>query len=1055
MFIRLSSRAVLRFDQQAGAAGLFLGSGKAHFLNRQDGITPRIETNVVSAAVRGTEFVVDAEPETTTIAVLEGSVEAINQYGSALIGPGEQAITIRGSAPIKSVLISPANAVQWTASVPVVFDWSIYGANQETEDLVKDHDYSAALERIRATPSMTTNAKLLEAELLLSLGQIDEASRILAQQDWQGLSAQGQSHLNALRSLIALTRNDLAGAQASADQALAQDASYSGALLALSYVQQANKDLEAARDTLQRAYAIDPDQPLLAARLAEIKLGFGDTRGAQRLITQALSIAPSDSYAITVQGFINLFNNELDAARVNFELASKIDPASGLPLLGLGLTKIHAGDFGAGKTEIERAVHLEPTRAIYRSYLGKAFFELDHEERAAREYEEAIRLDPNDPTPFLYRGFYQLSKNRLVDALADVEHSFALNNNRAIFRSSLLLDQDLAVRSAGLSKIFTQLGFSQSAQLEAVNALSKDATNFSAHRLLADSRKEIFYADASLSEQRIADLLAPLSFNLFSSLGGQASLNEYDALFDQSEHRTFIEAEYDQGADRLATTATHSGKTAKMGYAMAASTAMGDGSKSGNYNRDSRLDAALRFQVAPDQRLLLDAHGIYNKVVDYGAEPQEVEFNLGGGGIGYNYRFDANSTVLIDTSATRQRLLQSSFDATRTVDSTQIFEGVEDTLLDDLFLDQMLNEYVTAVRGGAQYIFQSERFSSVAGFQLLHQDPDRNEDSVITEDSLDELGGFGLRLLSASSTSVDSNDFYLYPTFHVLPWLDLTAGIVYTDLENEEREVPPFIEGSSSQTKWSPKTGITARPFTNLTLRTAYFESLQKSSLEDQISIEPTLIGGITQRFNDLSGTQSRNYGVGADYKIAAETYFGAEYLRRHLTQPQVSANTEIVTDIDNQEQYTNIAIDERYDLHLNQDFIRTYVYQVFSPSLVGTLDYRYAYEDLTDPDIGNSLEMQRAAAQLRYFASNGVFTFGRTAWLQQHGVDNPFLDGNTESATLLDAGIGYRLPNRRGIVQFEVLNITDQDFNFDQSRGFQEFVSSGWGLRLVAAVNF
>lgn len=94
MFIRLSSRASLKFDNSNSQASLILEDGKAHFFNRASGQLPKIETSVVSAAIRGTEFVVDAQHDSTTIAVIEGSVDAHNTYGSALLGSGEQAVTL-------------------------------------------------------------------------------------------------------------------------------------------------------------------------------------------------------------------------------------------------------------------------------------------------------------------------------------------------------------------------------------------------------------------------------------------------------------------------------------------------------------------------------------------------------------------------------------------------------------------------------------------------------------------------------------------------------------------------------------------------------------------------------------------------------------------------------------------------------------------------------------------------------------------------------------------------------------------------------------------------
>ncbi len=66
-----------------------------------------------------------------------------------------------------------------------------------------------------------------------------------------------------------------------------------------------------------------------------------------------------------------------------------------------------------------------------------------------------------DPTPWFYDAILKQSVNRPVEALQDIQKSIELNDNRAVYRSQLLLDQDLAARSASLGQIFNNLGFQQ------------------------------------------------------------------------------------------------------------------------------------------------------------------------------------------------------------------------------------------------------------------------------------------------------------------------------------------------------------------------------------------------------------------------------------------------------------------------------------------------------------------------------------------------------------------------------------------------------------------
>ncbi len=1063
MFVRLSSKASLRFDRSRAAnlqGSVFLESGKGHFLNREplDGL--QVQTAVVSAAIRGTEFVIEASSQAATISVIEGAVDAENKFGRVALQSSEQATTLKGKAPVKALTFSPADAVQWTAEVPVILDWDLYeqssalrGHIRSVAEHAQAGELSSALKSLRQLPKSPARG-LLETDLLIAMGQIDEASTLALSETFETTALTGHAHAQC--ALLALARNDINRAADEMVQARAHSAGGIGVALASSLVLQSRKDLNGALAAIQDGLSAHPGNPGLLARKSELELGFGQRDEALVDAEKSLQGDPRNGYAQAVLGFIKLMQGQTAEARSAFEAAQASAPGSGLPFLGLGLTKIHDGDLSAGKVDLQRAVHLEPSRAVFRSYLGKAFFELEDEKLSKREYDEAIRLDPNDPTPYLYRGFYQISQNRLVDALGDIETSFAKNDNRAVFRSSLLLDEDSAVRSAGLSKVFTELGFTEAGRIEAIQALNADPSNFSAHRLLADSQSALFYADATLSERRIADLLAPISFNLFSALGGQASLNEYDSLFDQSLHRSGLNLRYDESSDAFIGEVSNSGKSGNLGYAVSAASIYGHGSKSKDYLRDYRADAALRYQLQPNHRLLLDAHGFFrqDRSVAFESAEDTTELDSGGVNFGYSFRAGPGLTILSELAVSRERLLTSSFPSERSIDSVQIFEGVEDSLVDDLILDQRTREYVTAFRQGSQALYRADPFSIVFGYQVLHETPNRSESSLVVDDSLGELTDQGLLLSSMSSPELTATDIYLYPTFHLASWLDLTAGVTRTDLETA-REVSPFFEDTDSQGRWNPKVGITAKPFPGLTLRGAYFENLRKSSLEDQISLEPTLVSGISQRFNDLSGTRSRNFGLGLNYKTPGATYIGGEYIRRYPTERIANASTALVTDFDAEDQYVALQQDPIAENHVEQDLARAYIYQVLSPSLVATLDYAYATEELTDQDLFSDFLAHTAAAQLRYFHPCGAFLFSRATWRKQSGVNDALLGDGQAIGWMLDAGIGYRLPHRRGTLTFEVLNLNDENAVFDQTRGFEDYIPNERAFRLSANLNF
>jgi tetratricopeptide (TPR) repeat protein len=165
-------------------------------------------------------------------------------------------------------------------------------------------------------------------------------------------------------------------------------------------------------------------------------------------------------------GFSYLTQIKIRDAKNAFEKAIELDQAAPLPRLGLGLAKIRHGDLKAGREEIEIAASLDPDNSLIRSYLGKAFYEEKRDKLAKNQFAMAKELDPNDPTPWFYDAIRKQSINRPVEALYDLQKSIELNDNRAVYRSKLMLDSDFAARSSSLARIYNNLGFQQRGLVE-------------------------------------------------------------------------------------------------------------------------------------------------------------------------------------------------------------------------------------------------------------------------------------------------------------------------------------------------------------------------------------------------------------------------------------------------------------------------------------------------------------------------------------------------------------------------------------------------------------
>src|SRR4029079_13333753 len=286
------------------------------------------------------------------------------------------------------------------------------------------------------------------------------------------------------------------------------------ARLALSYALQANVQLEAARDEMLEAVADHPAQAGALARLAELELSLGYVDRASKAARRAATLAPDDARPNTVLGYAALARTDTKGAKVAFERAISLEPGSPLARLGLGLARIREGHLAEGRHEIEIAAALNPEDPILRSYLGKAYFDEKRDDLAAREFERAKQLDPLDPTPWFYQAIAEQTINRPIEALEDLQGSIDRSGNRAVYRSRLLVDDDLAARGAKLSRVYEDLGFEQLALLEGWKSLDADPVNHSAHRLLSDNYLALpSHQIARDSELLQSQLLQPLNIN--------------------------------------------------------------------------------------------------------------------------------------------------------------------------------------------------------------------------------------------------------------------------------------------------------------------------------------------------------------------------------------------------------------------------------------------------------------------------------------------------------------------------------------------------------------
>ena len=998
-FLRLGQNTTIRFYEPERERNFLLDllDGAAYFISR----TPKsfnCTTPYMNAGVEGTEFLLAVGNGKTFLSVFEGTVLAGNSQGALRVAGGQSAVAEEGKPPVVRIVARPRDAVQWTLYYPPVLPPGPPGIPGE---------WQARVSR------------------LLAVGRVDEAGAEIGE---VLKKAPDDSTALALQSVIAVAQNEKEKSRALARKAVEADPRSVSARIALSYSQQAGFDLAGARASVEEAVRLEPGNALAWARLSELRMSFGNLDEALVAANRAAGLDPGLARAHSVLGFAYLAQVRLKASREAFEKAIVLDQADPLPRLGLGLARIREGDLAGGRTEIEIAASLAPNHSLVRSYLGKAYYEEKRDKPASSQLGMAKELDPNDPTPWFYDAIRKQTLNRPVEALQDLQRSISLNDNRAVYRSRLLLDDDLAARSASLGRIYDDLGFRQLALVEGWKSVNTDPANHSAHRFLADSyialpRHEI----ARVSELLQSQLLQPLNVNpvqpslaqknlsILEGAGPSSpSFNEFNPLF--LRNRIALQASGVAGSrDTFGEEVVLSGLRDRFSYSLGQFHFRTDGFRENDdqtqniYNVFTQASISHKTSVLAEYRQFNSSHG--DLELDFLTDDffRNIRYSdrYKGGRIGVHHAF-APGSDLIGTAVYELHKY-----STQLSDQFPIDAGVNL----NLDVNDRTADHVADVE--LQQILRRGRYHLVAGAGYLHI----NRDATSTLST-----SFDPPILPPDvfteplNSTVQHTNAYLYLNVRFPESATWTLG-GSADFFRESSDV----SNARDRNQFNPKIGVTWTPRPGTTVRGAVFRVLRRTLPFTSQTIEPTQVAGFNQFYDDYGGTDAWMYGAGADQKFTDTLFAGLEYSQRDLDVPITVTAQEGQTSL------------RRFDWTERQG--RAYVNWAPDPRLALSVDYMYERQDREASQV-KEVKTHRVPLSARFFHPSGAFATVTGSWFDQSGeffrigqaptVDTP--EAGSDRFWIFDASAGYRLPNRLGIVSVEGKNLFDRSFQYQDT---------------------
>ncbi len=990
--IRLNNDSVMRLDQRTTitiprseenkiTALIELIKGAIHIITR----TPlpfKVRTPFLNAGVEGTEFSIEVEDDHARIVIFEGRVSASNEHGAVILTGHEAAVAYQHRPPLKEIIARPLDAVQWALYYPAIIGHS------------------------RNQRAVETNDRLKQAEYLLSVGQADEAraviKRVLADDP-------DNSEALALKSIIAIVQNDKERALELAHQAVQHDNLSAPARLALSYAQQAAFDIDAALASVKQAINLDPLNALIWARLSELQMSVGELDQALESAQEAVNLNPLIAKTQTVLGFAYLLKINTQAAQSIFHEAILLDQADPMPRLGLGLALIREGQLEAGRIELEIAASLDPGNSLIRSYLGKAYFEEKRYSLAETQFELAKALDPRDPTPWFYDAIQKQTQNRPIEALQDIQKSIELNDNRAVYRSKLLLDQDQAGRGSSLARIYDNLGFDKRAIMETAQSLAFDPSNHSAHRFLADTYARVPRHEAArVSELLQAQLMQPINvnpvqprlavadLNIITSTGASgAGFNEFAPLMERNRSQ-FVASGFGGNNSTFGNEIVFSKLYERTSVSLGQFHYQSDGFRTNNDQNHDILNAFIQHAVTP--KLNIQAE-VRTRSTDQGNLSLDFDRNTDNPRTPQN-RFrrsiDENAARIgarYDLTTNQHILLSGQYINRKS-------ENIDPSFIKPSPLINDFSNFETLARNEgyqteAQYQLRTTDFNVIAG--------GGNYDIYVNRSITDRNLTNGLvSNVAKQHFNIDRINGYLYSNLNYGSILTATLGFSYDSYKERDLSINQF----------NPKIGLQWNMADNLKLRLAWIEAV-KAPLTANQTIEPTQVSGFNQLYDDINGTQSRRIGIGLDGHYRKRIFSGFEISSRDLQVPLFFQNRAFLND-----QKEKLYRAYLYGLPDNKWAVKSEIqFEQFSRD-----------ETVTGPRTIDTLSIP---VNLSYFNFHGLF-FSLTGTFVRQEIDRlENVTSRTENFFLFDASLGYRLPNRRGIISLDARNLFDQSFLF------------------------
>ncbi len=325
----------------------------------------------------------------------------------------------------------------------------------------------------------------------------------------------------------------------------------------------------------------------------------------------------------------------------------------------------------------------------------------------------------------------------------------------------------------------------------------------------------------------------------------------------------------------------------------------------------------------------------------------------------------------------------------------------------------------------AQYIFDDANFNIVVGVaDSMNEKSEEGVFDIFSQDGSDILIFPGTSSFPSPFTldeDVDHSRSYVYFNYAAYDDLQVTLGASRDDYAEEIIEVE----------ETNPKLGLQWMAGDAVRVRAAAFGTV-KPVLANNRTLEPSQISGFNQFYDDINGTLSEKVGLAFDITISSTSVLVLSFSKRELEVPlfDVINNAEIREDWE--EHYHSLGYYRTLGNHWS--LAAEIIYDTFE-NTEGDAAINF--------DAPIEVDTISVPISANYFNPDGYFAGIKGTHVDQEVERGDFTaraDGE-DDFFVVDVAAGYRFAKRRGQVSLSVLNLFDEDFDY-QDDSYREFSS-------------